>query len=71
MTIPNLMRRAAGRARRTLQSRPTPVARLESDLRAQQDRIDELQLEIDELRRDSLRVAELIDLAEQAFTPKP
>ncbi len=32
-------------------------------------RVAELELELDEYRRDSLRVAELMDLAEQKFTP--
>lgn len=33
------------------------------------ERVAELEHELDEYRRDSLRVAELIDLAEQRFTP--
>lgn len=34
-----------------------------------QERVTELENELDEIRRDNLRVAELIDLAEQTLTP--
>ncbi len=42
---------------------------LEAQLQIERDRITQLEIEIDELRRDSLRVAELVDLVEQRLTP--
>ena len=59
--IRRLLGRAAGSDAR--------VAALHQELQLERDRISQLQSEIDELRRDSLRVAELIDLAEHALTP--
>lgn len=40
-----------------------------SDVDLLTDRVAELEVEIDELRRDRLRMAELLDLAEQRLTP--
>ncbi len=71
MNEPNAARRALGRARRVLGTPHDAIARLEAELQAERERVSRLEYEIDELRRDSLRVAELIDLAERAFTPKP
>lgn len=70
MTEPSAARRAVGRARRILGTPHETIARLEDELHVERERITRLEAELDELRRDSLRVAELIDLAEQAFTPK-
>lgn len=71
MTERNIVRRAAGRARRALNPSLERVAHLQAELQVERERITRLEAELDELRRDSLRVAELIDLAEQSFTPKP
>lgn len=65
----SLPQRALGRARRALALRRTTVHRLEQELQAERARISRLEADLDELRRDSLRVAELIDLAEQTLTP--
>ncbi|MCW2289871.1 hypothetical protein EDF60_2748 [Leucobacter luti] len=45
------------------------VRSLHSELQAERERITRLEAELDELRRDSLRVAELVDLVEQRLTP--
>lgn len=45
------------------------VVALQQELRVERVRISQLEAEIDELRQNSLRVAELIDLAEQTLTP--
>lgn len=66
---PSLPRRALGRARRWVTDHGATIAQLEAELREERARVDRLETEIDELRRDSLRVAELLDLAEQVFTP--
>lgn len=56
----------ASRAFRALNPR---LARVEAELRHERERIDQLQSELSELRRDSLRVAELTDLIEGRLTP--
>ncbi|GAA1594913.1 methyltransferase domain-containing protein [Leucobacter chromiireducens] len=49
-----------------LRARP---ATTREELETLTKRVRELEVELDEYRRDSLRVAELVDLAEQHFTP--
>ncbi|MBK0421621.1 methyltransferase domain-containing protein [Leucobacter sp. CSA2] len=49
-----------------LRARPSTTREAVDTLTA---RVSELERELDEYRRDSLRVAELMDLAEQRFTP--
>lgn len=39
------------------------------ELRELRDRVAELEQELDESRRDSLRVAEMLDLVEERLTP--
>ena len=67
-----LFRRLGSRARRTLgrvAGSGSRVVALQQELRVERERISQLEAEIDELRQNSLRVAELIDLAEQTLTP--
>lgn len=45
------------------------IRRLQAELQTERERITRLETELDELRRDSLRVAELVDLVEQRLTP--
>lgn len=45
------------------------VQRLRRDLELERERITRLEAELDELRRDSLRIAELVDLVESRLTP--
>lgn len=65
MNIPT----AAGAKHRILRLINPSAGRLEAELRVERDRITRLEQELDELRRDSLRVAELVDLVEQRLTP--
>lgn len=66
-----LHRVAAGARRKLgrLAGSGSRVVALQRELQLERERVSRLEAEIDELRRDSLRVAELIDLAEQALTP--
>ena len=67
-----LFRRLGSRARRTLgrvAGSGSRVVALQQELRVERERISQLEAEIDELQQNSLRVAELIDLAEQTLTP--
>lgn len=59
--------RISDRLRRRLPGRQ--VRRLAEELTLERERITRLEAEIDELRRDSLRVAELLDLVEERLTP--
>lgn len=43
---------------------------IESELQSALGLIARLEAEVDELRRDNLRIVELIDVAEQQLTPK-
>ncbi|WP_416443796.1 methyltransferase [Leucobacter sp. HNU] len=52
--------------RLAMRARPTGTR---AELEALTERVRELENELDEYRRDSLRVAELLDLAEQRLTP--
>lgn len=45
------------------------VRRLAVELQHERERISQLEAELDELRRDNLRVAELLDLVESRLTP--
>ena len=45
------------------------VRRLAVELQHERERISQLEAELDELRRDNLRVAELLDLIESRLTP--
>ena len=66
------LRRLGSRARSALgrlAGSGSRVVALQHDLRVERERISQLEAEIDELRQNSLRVAELIDLAEQTLTP--
>lgn len=54
------MKRYARRVLNVLSSQST------KELRA---RVDNLERELDEFRRDSLRVAEILDLVEESLTP--
>lgn len=71
MNLSSLPRRAFGRVRRLFSRRGTTVHRLEQQLQAERERISRLEADLDELRRDSLRVAELMDLVERGLTPHP
>ncbi len=59
--------RVAARLRRALPG--GRVSRLTAELQAERERITQLEAELDELRRDSLRVAEMLDLIEDRLTP--
>lgn len=66
------LHRVAAGARRVLGRLTGSGSRLialQHELQTERERVSRLEAEIDELRRDSLRVAELIDLAEQKLTP--
>lgn len=54
--------------RLVMRARPTGAR---AQIEALTERVSELENELDEYRRDSLRVAELLDLAEQRLTPAP
>lgn len=54
--------------RLVMRARPTGAR---AQIEALTERVGELENELDEYRRDSLRVAELLDLAEQRLTPTP
>ncbi|GAA2188545.1 hypothetical protein GCM10009786_18060 [Leucobacter alluvii] len=54
--------------RLVMRARPTGAR---AQLEALTERVHQLENELDEYRRDSLRVAELLDLAEQRLTPEP
>lgn len=69
MNLSSLPRRAFGRVRRVFSRRGSAVHRLEQQLQAERERISRLEADLDELRRDSLRVAELMDLVERGLTP--
>ncbi|WP_449283245.1 DUF6752 domain-containing protein [Leucobacter sp.] len=69
MNLSSLPRRAFGRVRRVFNRHGATVHRLEQELRAERERISRLEADLDELRRDSLRVAELVDLVERGLTP--
>ena len=56
------------RLKRLLRRARTSDTKLE--LETLRTRVDELETELEEVRRDNLRVSELIDLAEQALTPQ-
>ncbi|QYM76983.1 DUF6752 domain-containing protein [Leucobacter luti] len=45
------------------------IRSLQAELQTERERITQLEAELDELRRDSLRVAELVDLVEQQLSP--
>ncbi|SJN12967.1 hypothetical protein FM113_16295 [Leucobacter sp. 7(1)] len=45
------------------------VRHLAVELQHERERISQLEAELDELRRDNLRVAELLDLVESRLTP--
>lgn len=45
------------------------ASQLEAELRIERERIDRLEDELAELRRDSLRIAELTDLIEDRLAP--
>ncbi|MBP1327127.1 hypothetical protein JOF28_002359 [Leucobacter exalbidus] len=47
------------------------VSGIADELQHERDRVTALEHEIDELRRDSLRIAELTDVLEQRLTPAP
>lgn len=66
--ITDVPRRALRRARGILGIGPS-VRRLEAELRIERERVSRLEADLDELRRDSLRVAELVDLVERELTP--
>ncbi|GAA1613738.1 DUF6752 domain-containing protein [Leucobacter chromiireducens] len=59
--------RIAGALRRRLPG--GRVRRLTAELQHERQRISQLEAELDELRRDNLRVAELLDLVEERLTP--
>ncbi|MBL3699715.1 DUF6752 domain-containing protein [Leucobacter luti] len=63
----NPARRALSRLRGRLGG--TRSRGIRAELEAERERITRLEAELDELRRDSLRVAELVDLVERRLTP--
>ncbi len=71
MNQSSLPRRALGRVRRVFGRHGATVHRLEQELQVERERISRLEADLDELRRDSLRVAELMDLVERGLTPHP
>jgi len=62
------VRRRLSRRRPVSLNRASRVARLEAEVASLSDRVRELAEEVDEARRDSLRIAELTDIVERRLS---